>query len=506
MTSQEEINFEAFEDMLKAEKEESSLLKMGDFLAQPGGCGGVDEGSRYLGAESEKEEKEDVWKLFCLIEDLRRGEKDLRGDIKKKLLKEEEVKEMREDREKFCVLKKKLEEEDFKKLREGRFLRKVSESFPFKVRVSARRVLWEKKKMVEMLLVKYIDEKRAEYLKSECVKVKNFFRKCEELEKEIEEKRESFEVKKSKEERRMEEEEKKNEGEEKVDEKSESVDVEIEDEVIREEGENEIEEVSGIGEESMEKGEEKDEERSQKKSEKWREVLDEEGKDEERKSKKTGKVKKGDWVRREYFVRLQDSEMKQRWKCKVCERVLEKKKVNLLEVHRHFLESHGELGKEIEIEKLPGDYDCRKLWKGFYERSKIEMSEELERFLKQERKRKERKDGEDERDMKKRKLEEGKEEEKNENISVPTLAPSSHTLYASFVKGKKLKVIQEKVQKVLKKVIIIFFSFLFSFNFFNLGKKCFYLWGNFCHHEEIAQTFCATTRGFGYSGRLQKPR
>jgi len=446
-----------------------------------------------------------------LIEDLRRGEKDLRGDIKKKLLKEEEVKEIREDREKFCVLKKKLKEEDFKKLREGRFLREVSESFPFKVRVSARRVLWEKKKMVEMLLVKYIDEKRAEYLKSGCVKVKNFFRKCEELEKEIEEKRESFEVKKSKEERRMEEEEKKNE-KEKVDEKSESAKEKKEDDfsedegIIWEEGESEIEEISGIGELSMEKGEEKDEERSEKKSEKWREVLDEEGKDEERKSKKTGKVKKGDWVRREYFVRLQDSEMKQRWKCKVCERVLEKKKVNLLEVHRHFLESHGEIGKEIEIEKLPGDYDCRKLWLALYERSKIEMSEELGRFLKQERKRKQRKDGEDERDMKKRKLEEGKEEERNEITSVSTLAPSSHTLYASFVKGKKLKVIQEKVQKVLKKVMIIFFSFLFSFNFFNLGKKCFHLWGNFCHHEEIAQTFCATTRGFGYSGRLQKPR
>ena len=461
MASQEEINFEAFEGMLKAEKEESSLLKMGDFLEQPGGFG-MDEG-RYQGAEFEKEEKDDVWKLFCLIEDLRRAEKELLGSINKKKFKEEEVKEMRQNREKFCVLKKKMEQEDLKRLREGRFLKEVSESFPFKMRECTRRVLWEKRKMVEMLLVSYIDEKRASSLNSEWVKIKNFYSKSEELAKEIEERRESFKVKKSEEEKRKEKELKKIEEGEKVEEKSQSVEKKedqfSEDEgIIWEEGESEIEEISGIGEASIKKGEEKTEGASEKKrSQQWVEVLDEEGKVVERKSKKTGKVKKGDWVRREYFVRLEDSEMKkQRWKCKVCEKVLEKKKVNLLEVHRHFLDSHSEIGKKIEIEKLPGDYDCRMLWLGFYERSKIEMSEELEKFLKQERKRKRRND-DDERDLKKRKVEEREEDDVG---VVNSVSPSSIIQLSSFVKGKKLIAIQKKVQKVLKKVTNILDIFL----------------------------------------------
>lgn len=462
--SLEQVNFEAYERMLLTEQGESSLLKMGDFLAQPGGFG-VDEG-RYQGTESEREEKEDVWKLFCLIEDYRKAERGLVGSNKKKKLKEEEVKEMREDREKYCLLKKKLEEEDYRRLREGRFLKEVRESFPFKLKECGKRVLWEKKKIIEMLLVCYIDEKRAESLKSEWVKIRNFFSKCEELKKEIEEKRESFEVKKSKEEKKKEKKAKENEKEENVEKKGEesfSTEEKKEEQVSEDEGviweEGEIEEISGIGDE---KGKEKNEGGSEKKSKEWIEVLDEEGKVVERKSKKIGKVKKGDWVRREYFVRLEDSEKnEQRWKCKVCEKVLEKKKVNLLEVHRHFLDSHGEIGKEIEIEKLPGDYDCRKLWLSFYEKSKIEMSEELEKFLKQERKRKQRKDGGDggdERDLKKRKIEKKKEEE-SEIISVSSLPPLSNLLFSSFVKGRKLKTIQDKVQKVLKKVNIIFFHF-----------------------------------------------
>jgi len=55
-------------------------------------------------SETEMWEKEDVWRMFCLREDYVNSEKSLLGSRTKKKLKEEEVQEIREDRERFSSI------------------------------------------------------------------------------------------------------------------------------------------------------------------------------------------------------------------------------------------------------------------------------------------------------------------------------------------------------------------------------------------------------------------
>lgn len=487
--------------MLNQEMAEATLDPMGDFLAQAReGSRSGDVEPRFVMTESEKEELEDVWGIFCLLEDYEKNEKELMGSKKKKKLKEEEVKEMREDREKFRGLVKKLKEREYEDLKKERFLREVKEKFEYKFKVCERRVVFEKRVMIENLFVKYIDEKRGGARKNEWVRVGAFFaKKSEELISEIEGGRESFEVKKGKE-KEKEKERKKDEVSEEKKEEKEKMEEESEEEVIVEEGEEKMEEKEeeekdytedeGIrwekGVSDVEFLSEKKEEKKKEKA-KWVEILDEEGKVIEREPRKKGKVKKGDWLRGEHFVRVENREENQRWKCLLCEKVLERKKVNLLEVHRHFIERHEERARLIEVEKLPGDYDCRRLWLGFFERNKIEMSEELARFLRQERKRKKNKDV-IEREGKKRKIEEREVEKEKVEIGVSFLAPSHHLELPSFVKAKNLLAIQKKVQKVLSKVKINLVYFFFFLNFF-LESWSFHLRGKICSPAEIVQTF-----------------
>jgi len=467
----EKALFEAYEKMLKEEqlssslfaREKISITECGDFLRNPAELDLLVDGEvRYRPSETEMWEKEDVWRMFCLREDYVNSERNLLGSRTKKKLKEEEVQEIREDRERFRILIKKLRETDYLDLREGRFLKEVCDSYAFKVRMSEKRVVWEKRKMIEMLFLEYVDEKRAKGKGSEIVRIGNFFCVDEGLKKEILEGKESFEVKnarRGKKGGKKEVEKSKNKDKEEVEDKIEKL-------VVEKEKEKEEERVEKIVEDKKEEDDEREEEEGKNEELVEVSVLDEDGKEIERVPKKLGKMKKGDWVRTEYFFRLENSEKnEQRWKCKLCEIVLEKKKVHLLEVHRHFLECHAEIGKKLEKDRLPGDFDCRKLWLAFYEKKKCEISEELELFLNQERKRKKVK--EEERDLKRRKIEEIEEEE--EITGSSSTSPSSQQLkiLSHFVKGKNLSAIQKKVQKALNKVILIYqYLFLLFFTFF----------------------------------------
>ena len=280
--------------------------------------------------------------------------------------------------------------------------------------------------MVEYLFILYVDEKRSEKFKIKW-KARAHFKVDEGLVKEIEEKQESFYLKGTRGNRERVEKEEKSEKEER-----------------------------------MEVDEDKERKEKEMKSKKiWVDVLDEDGKVIERQLKKRGKVKVGDFVRRTFYEKVQVEEKKEEGlRCVLCKKVFLAKKVHILEVHRHFVWEHKKEARELKGELLPGGFDCRKLWRNFYEEEKIEITEELKEKLSQKRKARNVGFGAEEQEKKRKKF---GEEERGEFFLSSSLVPLQVTSLPQkdVLTKKNLNAISKKVAKEKKKVSLFLFSFYF---------------------------------------------